>query len=132
MNKFKNFIIKHRKLSTIIILTFFIFIGCCTFPIYNLNYELPIILVISNVIIAMMLYNLLGSFESGIFKRNSTMLVLFVNTLLVVSSMGCRYLMEYGEVSNTYNFTLPNIALHIVATVGMSVVSWSLNVNKKK
>ena len=28
----------------------------------------------------------------------------------------CRYFLEYGEVSNTYNFTLPNIALHLLIT----------------
>ena len=31
---------------------------------------------------------------------------------------------EYGEVSNTYNFTLLNSSIHMVLTVLWSTVNW--------
>ena len=43
---------------------------------------------------------------------------------LVCGGLACRYLLEFGEVSNTYNFTLPNIALHLTAFTGISSLSW--------
>jgi hypothetical protein len=38
-----------------------------------------------------------------------------INVTHIIAGMICRYFLEFGEVSNTYNFTLPNIAIHIVA-----------------
>ena len=34
--------------------------------------------------------------------------------VLTVTGMICRYLLEFGEVSNTYNFTLFNIVSYLV------------------
>ena len=50
--------------------------------------------------------------------------VFSLNLLLVLLGMGARYLLEYGEVSNTYNFTLPNMLLHICVAVVLSTLSW--------
>jgi len=47
-----------------------------------------------------------------------------LNTGLVVLGMISRYFLEYGEVSNTYNFTLLNSSVHIVLTVLWSTVNW--------
>ena len=46
------------------------------------------------------------------------------NLVIVLAGMVCRYLLEYGEVSNTYNFTIPNILFHIVAALGISIISY--------
>ena len=35
-------------------------------------------------------------------------MVYFATLFLTAAGMGCRYLLEFGEVSNTYNFTLFN------------------------
>ena len=32
---------------------------------------------------------------------------------MTLLGLACRFLMEFGEVSNTYNFTPPNVALHL-------------------
>lgn len=36
------------------------------------------------------------------------------NSLYILAGMGCRYLLEFGEVSNTYNFTVPNMIVHVL------------------
>ena len=50
--------------------------------------------------------------------------ILPLNLLLVLLGMGVRYLLEFGEVSNSYNFTVPNMLLHIGVTVTLSTLSW--------
>ena len=54
------------------------------------------------------------------------------NLVLTLLIMVCRYLLEYVEVSNTYNFTVPNIILHIVAVLVISTGFWSNAATKKK
>ena len=41
-------------------------------------------------------------------------MVCVVTFILTVIGMACRYLLEFGEVSNTYNFTLFNIVSYLV------------------
>lgn len=38
--------------------------------------------------------------------------------------MVARYFLEYGEVSNTYNFTLKNIVVHVVIMLLLSMIFW--------
>lgn len=38
--------------------------------------------------------------------------------------MIARYFLEYGEVSNTYNFNLKNIVVHMVIMMGLSMLFW--------
>ena len=36
--------------------------------------------------------------------------------------LACRFLMEFGEVSNTEDFTLPNVALHLSVVVALTTL----------
>lgn len=48
--------------------------------------------------------------------------LILLNTLIfTLAGMACRYLLEYGEVSNTYNFTGVNIALFVILVPAMNV-----------
>ena len=47
-----------------------------------------------------------------------------MNLMLVVAGMGARYLLEFGEVSNTYNFTVLNSTVHIFVTVVLTTITW--------
>jgi hypothetical protein len=40
--------------------------------------------------------------------------------------MGCRYLLEFGEVSNTYNFTVPNMIVHVLLINILCLACWHL------
>ena len=50
--------------------------------------------------------------------------IFFMNLMLVVAGMGARYLLEFGEVSNTYNFTVLNSTVHIFVTVVLTTITW--------
>ena len=50
--------------------------------------------------------------------------VLLVNMGVILLGMVLRFFLEFGEVSNTYNFTGPNIVIHIAAAFVISIVSY--------
>ena len=122
---------KHKRLSMALTFAFFIFTGACGFPIYNLSREWSTMLPISIVLLGVSLYSSIGASEAVMFPNCKLCHILLLNLLLVLLSMGSRYLLEFGEVSNTYNFTLPNMILHILVTVTLSTLSWVWTVSKQ-
>lgn len=44
----------------------------------------------------------------------------------ILVGMGCRYLLEFGEVSNTYNFTVPNMIVHVLLINILCLACWYL------
>lgn len=115
---------KHPKASAAITLVFFVLVGACCFPIYNLNREWPFILTCCILFTTVSLYITLGGAEVHLFPQCGIQHILPLNLLLVLLGMGARYLLEFGEISNTYNFTIPNMLLHISVTVTLSSLSW--------
>lgn len=115
---------KHRKLSCAITLIFFFVLGACAFPIYNLSREWSPSLTLSIVVNGVMAYAALGAAEAAMLPKRKGWQILLLNLALVLLSMGGRYLLEYGEVSNTYNFTIPNMLLHVGVTVTISTLPW--------
>jgi len=99
-------------------------LGACAFPIYNLSHEWPSTLTLSIIFNGVLMYTLLGTTEAAILQKWTGWQILLLNIGLVLLSMAGRYLLEFGEVSNTYNFTFPNVVLHIGVTVALSTLSW--------
>lgn len=73
------------------------------------------------------LYLALGAMERPLLKNWRLWQVAFLNLGLILIGMLFRFLLEFGEVSNTYNFTAPNIALHIFATFTISMISYLMS-----
>jgi len=79
---------------------------------------------LSIILSGVMLYTLLGTAEAVLLPRLKGWQILLLNIALVLLSMVGRYLLEFGEASNTYNFTVPNILLHVSVTVALSTLFW--------
>lgn len=96
-------------------------VGGCLFPILNLNASSPVDLSIPVRIIV--LVTAIGAFrESGkaeavLYPRQPVAKIAIANAMLALVGLGLRYLLEFGEVSNAYNFTAENVALHLVFAV---------------
>lgn len=115
------------KREPAVIIFFFLFVallGACSFPIFNLNHRWSATLTCSIVFVGVSLYAELGTMEAAMLPQWYIWNILPLNLMLVLLGMGARYLLEYGEVSNTYNFTIPNMLLHIGVTVTLSTLSW--------
>ncbi|MDD2481580.1 MAG: hypothetical protein PHC44_07900 [Lutispora sp.] len=103
------------------------FITCCMFPFLNLTKETPIRMEVINwlvIVVSIMFYHSIGQSEAKLFPNSSAMFIILFNLIATIVGMGSRFLLEFGEVSNTYNFTIPNIILHIVVAVVLSSVTW--------
>ena len=113
-----------KKYWFVILWVLFVIVSCAAFPIYNFNkpysYSLTGITLYLNIVC----FAELGIFEKKILKNWEPHKVVIINLGIILLGMLCRYLLEFGEVSNIYNFTVPNILLHVAATFTISMISY--------
>ena len=113
-----------KRSSTILLWLLFLVISCCTFPIYNFTKDFGKSIVVSNLILNVLCYYELGKYEKLMLKGWKIGKVLLVNMGVILLGMVMRFFLEFGEVSNTDNFTGPNIAIHITAAFVISFVTY--------
>ena len=123
---------KHEKPGVMkgIIWGFVIFFACFNFPIGSERFPAEwtdyIRFLYCYAIVAFGLQGMYGE-DRGPF--------LFPRLMLFTAlGMVCRYLLEFGEVSNTYNFTLVNIVVYLFAApvVTLLVYEFSDKAKRKK
>lgn len=124
MAQLRKFMENHRRIAAMVIFACFIFIGCCSFPVYNFTHKWPVTLTFLIFGTTMMANICLGNVEARLCPDHAVFSMLLLNIFLVTAGMGCRYLLEFGEVSNIYNFTIPNITFHSFMAVTVSTLAW--------
>ena len=124
MKKLENWFRSHRRIAAASMFLFFVILACSSFPIYNLTKQFSTTLTFTNVFVSVSIYAYLGAFMTRLRPRARIGEIFLIHLAIVLGGMLCRFLLEFGEVSNTYNFTLPNIALHLTVTLTISTVSW--------
>ena len=116
-NRLYTLLQSHRKIGLTIFWVIAIFFGCFCFPFINFTKFLSDTqkqISIINLFVCLLAYAEVGLLSGYLFDNKKTGVVLLINVAHIIAGMICRYFLEFGEVSNTYNFTLPNIAIHIV------------------
>ena len=103
MDKLRKYVQAHKGVALAIIIGYIVFFGACVFPFSNELFPFDV-----------QKGFMVGYLFSTVLKDGQSIKVLGLTALFTVIGMGCRYLLEYGEVSNTMNFTPLNIALFIV------------------
>lgn len=120
--KSKNSKILLKKIMIIRSFAFFSIFTGCLFPIINFNPESPVDLGIPMtmviVLTAFWMIDSVGKLEAYIFKSVKTSNIVLLNFALVLFGLVFRYLLEFGEVSNTYNFTITNVIFQMLVLVG--------------
>ena len=117
-NRLYTLLQSHRKTGITVFWIVAIFFGCFCFPLVNFTKTLSDMqkhISIWNIFISLLAYVEVGLLSGYLFEKKKIGVVLLINAAHIVVGMICRYFLEFGEVSNTYNFTLPNMAIHIVA-----------------
>lgn len=122
MNQFRLYLEKHPKVPRIVILGYSIFAGCFVFPFGNEHF--PFDFMKAYLVIAS--YGIIGLGFAGIYGINKKRFVYVASLILTGLGMMCRYILEYGEVSNTMNFTLFNIASYLVVIPIFTMVVYYL------
>lgn len=107
--KLQHFFKAHPQIPKVLTLGYIVFSGCFVFPIRSEPFPLDI----QGVYLLVASYGVIALALAGIFGPNRGRKVYIVTFLLTAVGMGCRYLLEFGEVSNTYNFTLFNIISYL-------------------
>ena len=132
MNKLKEFVYEHKKQAIIVGFLFIILLQCCVFPAINRTHNVSYTIALVNFMAAIGICKCTGDLEAEFLPDGVWGQVLLLNLVLTLLGMAARYLLEYGEVSNTYNFTFRNILLHIVMMVLWSSVFWKSRIREKK
>ena len=114
----------HKAVSLGLVFGFIILINCCGFPVYNLNKEWQLSLVLEKIYVAAASAVFTGGGLAGLFPRKRGFFIVSLTAVLICTGLACRFLLEFGEVSNTYNFTVPNMAFHLSTMVALSSLSW--------
>ena len=92
------------------ILIYVAFNGCFMFPFFNELFPFEQ----KEILSFLVAYGIIGMGLATIFKTNKSTIVFFLTLIFTLIGMLGRYFMEYGEFSNTINFTSLNIFLYII------------------
>ena len=124
MENIRKIIQAHKVLSYVVVLGFIVFINCCGFPVYNLNRAWSFPIVLEYIWIMGFSAVCIGGGLAELFPGKRYIFIVSLTTALAIVGMEFRFLIEFGEVSNTYNFTLQNIAFHLGVFIALSSLSW--------
>lgn len=100
------------------------FVNCFGFPVYNWNKEWPLALTALYLFLTPCYAAAAGAFLAKLFPGKGLRYIVILTGALASVGLACRFFLEFGEVSNTYNFTLPNILFHLAVFLGVLLLSW--------
>ena len=88
---------------------FWVFLTCFSFPLWSERFPLKW----HDVITFVSTYGIIAAGLYGVYGEDRGLSLYPRMLLFTVVGMICRYFLEFGEVSNTYNFTLFNIVVYL-------------------
>lgn len=103
------------------ILIYVAFNGCFMFPFFNELFSFEN----KDIFSFLVAYAIIGIGLATVFKTNRSNLVFLLTLAFTLIGMLGRYFMEYGEFSNTINFTSVNIFLYsVIVPAYCTMVYW--------
>lgn len=116
--------------SMLIVVPLMLLVNCGFFPIVNFNPDNPVDL---GFVMRVMIFTLaasahgnFGRLEARVFPGWSPLFIGLFNAAVVCGGLLGRYLLEFGEVSNTYNFTPGNTVVHVLFLTAAATAAWRL------
>lgn len=94
--------------------------GCFTFPIRSDLFPLDS----AKLYLLLASYGIIGLGFAAVYGPEKEKIIYPITLMLTILGILCRYLLEYGEVSNYYNFTLFNLASYIVVMPVYTVLAY--------
>lgn len=110
-----------RRGLLLLLVGFLVFLGCFAFPLVNLTAPE------GSLAFWSVLPPVLGYLGAGVLARmflGPRCLGKVLGLTLAATAAGflCRLALEYGEVTITYAFSLPNCAFHLAAAAGLTLL----------
>ena len=128
-NKLDNvrlFFERNPYLIKILLLGYIAFASCFSFPIRSEVSPLDFM----KVYLLVVCYGTISTSFIGVYGNNCTKKVYLYTIMFTVVGLLWRYLLEFGEVSNTYNFTPVNTAAFLVIMPLYVTIVYYLTVKK--
>ena len=113
----KHFLMRHPVMVKGLLLFYIAFAGCFTFPIRSQPYPLDF----TKAYLLICSYGIIGLGFAGLYGEAKERTVYPLTLLMTILGMVCRYVLEYGEASNVYNFTMLNILSYIILIPAFTV-----------
>ena len=115
--------------SMLAVVPLMLLVNCGFFPIINFNPDNPVDLgpLMRGILFAFAVkaHWDLGRLEARVFPERSRLFIGLFNAAVVCGGLLGRYLLEFGEASNTYNFTTANAAFHVLLLASATTAAWS-------
>lgn len=111
---------KHPFIVKIFLWVYVIFAGCFVFPIRSEQFPLDFM----KVYLLIVSYGIIGLGFAGVYGTKKEKVIYPLALVLTIVGMVCRYMLEYGEVSNSYNFTVCNIVAYIAVVPTFTVLAY--------
>lgn len=102
------------------LLGYVVFAGCFVFPFGSEPFPFDF----TKLYLVVMSYGMIGIGFAGVYGAAKERLLYPRVLVLTILGMICRYILEYGEVSNAYNFTILNIISYIAIIPTFTVVAY--------
>ena len=127
---------KNKRLLLILSITILsVLVYGCIFPVLNFSAakpEIPVTIVLLNVVIFYFISEGMGTVVPKLFPQWSLLKITCYISAVSVAGLAARYLLEFGEISNTYNFKVLNITFYLLMTVGLATLEANKNMRKDK
>ncbi len=119
MNNFFEYVQEHLKVIKLFILGYIAFAGCFNFPFSNAQFPFDF----TKAYLIFGSYGLVALFLAGIYGAKKEKVIYLITLTLTAIGMLCRYLLEFGEFSNTLNFTLLNIFSYLLIVPLFTIIT---------
>lgn len=123
MNEIRLNAQKHKKILWPLLLFYAVSNGCFMFPFSNEMFPFDFtkaMLVISG-------YGIIGILFAALLDQGKEITVLMLTLFLTIIGLIFRYLLEFGEVSNTMNFLPINIVLYLfIIPIYSTFIYWAI------
>lgn len=101
---------------------YIVFAGCFTFPLWSQEFPLDFV----KIYLVAAAYGIIAHSFARLYGPRKGLAVIVQTFGFTVFGLLCRYLLEFGETSNTYNFTLFNILLYSFIAPALTAVLYQL------
>lgn len=115
-----NFLQRHPAVVKTVLFIYVAFAGCFTFPIRSDLFPLDS----AKLYLLIASYGIIGLGFAAVYGPKKEKVIYPFTLILTFLGILCRYLLEYGEISNYYNFTLFNIASYLVVIPIYTVLAY--------
>lgn len=109
MQQLKASFARRPRLTRVVLLGYLVFCGCFLFPLGSARFPLTL----SKAWLLALSYGMLAAGLAVLWGKGRAVLVYACSLGLTAAGLLCRFVLEFGEASNLYNFTMGNVVCYL-------------------